>query len=399
MLPGAIAVVTVFLFLAGPEDGTKPWYSALNRTPTRVCFFGVLFALGFCLLLAVVVCRRFVRAESACPGAFTEIRQGFDRARLRLAAASSSGAIDSLAVTPEVSEHCRYLESVFADPRQSGLPWLVGSGYIDAWKRLHSMNEALLFLDPLPLVARDALSDEMRLEGSTIPQSAALQKRLRLAVASLTRAGAQYLMETPPPGQPTNGAPPADEGEARAALVQVRSAIEEFRDGRREGLVRGRNRLFATVIFAGITGCVLLFVAILSDATKSALVAAAAYYLVGGVVGLVKQLQSAAAADTVTQEDYGLGVVRLIHTPLFSGLAALAGVVLVQLAQGQGQQKTGFSLADTFNLHTNPYGLVAAGFFGLTPALVLSSLQQRANQYRTDLSKSAASGANSPSAS
>jgi hypothetical protein len=401
MLPGAIAVATVFLFLTSPSenDASAHWSYTLNRTPTRVCCFGLLLALGFCALLAVFVCRRFVRAESACPGPFTEICHGLDRVKVRLAAASGTGALDPLSVGAEATEHCRYLDGLLARPSQAGLPWLLASGYVDAWQRLHSIDEAMLFLDPVPLVVRDALTDEMRLEGSNIPQSAALLKRLRVAVASLSQAGARYLVEAPLPGDGANASAPdpADEYEARAALAQVRSAIAEFRDSRREGLIRGRNRLFATVIFEGVTGCVLLFVAILSGAPKTAIAAAAAFYLVGGVVGLVKQLQSAAAVDTVAQEDYGLGVVRLIQTPLFSGLAGVAGVVLVMLAQGQGQGAETFSLANTFNLNMNPYGLVAAGVFGLTPALLLSNLQQRADQYRTDLSKSGASESRAPS--
>jgi hypothetical protein len=139
-------------------------------------------------------------------------------------------------------------------------------------------------------------------------------------------------------------------------------------------------------MFSGTTGCVLLYVAILSGAPKTSVVAAAAFYLVGGVVGLVRQLQSASAGASAAQDDYGLGVVRLIQTPLFSGLAGVGGVVLVMLAQGQGAQK--FSLTDTFDIGQNPYGLVAAAFFGLTPALLLSGLQQRIEQYRTDLGKS-----------
>ena len=169
-------------------------------------------------------------------------------------------------------------------------------------------------------------------------------------------------------------------------LAQVKSAINEFRDGRREGLVRARNRLFGTVIFSGITGCTLLYVAILSGADKTQILAASAFYLVGGIVGLVKQLQSAATGGAASQDDYGLGVVRLIQTPLLAGLAAIGGVVLVQLTAQTGGDK--FSLDNTFDLSKNPYGLVAAAFFGLTPSLLLSSLQQRVDQYRTDLSKS-----------
>jgi hypothetical protein len=352
-----------------------------------------LIAIAFCIVLGIGVCRRFTRADSACPTAYDQIRQGLATVKQRLE--DGCKGPNAPVVSPacvQATEHVAHLEKIFVEPAPMGLPWLLGTGYIDAWRRLHAIDEAVLFLEPVPLVLLDALSDETRLEGSSIPQSPALLKRVRLAVLSISEKAAHYLSEAPPRGDAST------EGEARAALVQVRLAITEFRDSRREGLVRARNRLFATVIFAGITGCVLLYVAILSGAPKRSIAAVAAFYLVGGVVGLVRQLQSASASEAASQDDYGLGLVRLIQTPLFSGLAAVGGVVLVKLTQGQGTGTAGgFELAKTFDLGKNPYGLVAAGFFGLTPALLLAGLQQRIDQYKTDLSKSGSSQSQAPS--
>jgi hypothetical protein len=388
MLPGAIAFATVFLFLTGPygkDLNSAHWNSVLNRTPARACFFGALIALGFWVLLGLTACRRFTRADAACPGPFDQLRQRFDDVKERLASVCPPpGAEDPPPACREAAEHSARLEGMFVQPAPVGLPWLLGTGYVDAWRRLHGIEESLLVLEPVPRVVHDALTDEMRLSGSNIPQTPSLLKRLRAAVVSVSPAAAGYLMEAPPPVAPT------PEAEARAALAQVRHAISEFRDGRRDALVRARNRLFATVIFSGITGCTLLFVAILSGAQKTEILAAAVFYLVGGIVGLVKELQSAATGAPASQDDYGLGVVRLIQTPLLAGLAAVGGVVLVKLTQGPG---TGFSLTETFDVGENPYGLVAAAFFGLTPSLLLSSLQDRINQYRTDLSSSAAGNA------
>jgi hypothetical protein len=378
MLPGALAVATVFLFLTKPETGRR-WHW-LNGSPARVCLSGTVIAVLFCLLLAILACRRFTRADSACPGPYNQLRQEFDDLKERLAAVHDATGPGAPAARREAHEHKTYLEPVFKQPSPVGLPWLLGTGYIDAWRRLHAIEEALLLLEPVPRVVQDALGDELRLDGSNISQSTALLKRLRTAVASLDAKAVRYLKEAPPEAES------ADEPGARAALAQVRAAINEFRDSRREALVRARNRLYATVIFSGTTGCVLLYVAILSGAHKSAVVATAAFYLVGGVIGLVRQLQSASAGATAAQDDYGLGVVRLIQTPLLSGLAGVGGVVLVQLGQGAKS----FSLPDTFDLGKNPYGLVAAALFGLTPALLLSGIQQRIEQYRTDLGKSGA---------
>ncbi len=409
MLPGAIAVATVFLFLTGPNDDQSSahsfahWNSALNRTPARACLYGALIAAAFCLLLGIFACRRFTRANGACPGPFDQLRQGFDALKKRMSSVCADPpAADAPAACREAAEHSAHLEDMFEEPSPVGLPWLLATGYIDGYRRLHAIEEALLFLEPVPRVIRDALGDEMRLTGSNIPQNAALLKRLRAAVISLSPTADRYLIEPPATQGATaeevkenEEAKEKDEvkEEARAALAQVKGAINEFRDSRREALVRARNRLFGTVIFSGITGCTLLFVAILSRASKTQILAASAFYLVGGIVGLVKQLQSAATGATASQDDYGLGVVRLIQTPLLAGLAAVGGVVLVQLTS---QTVEKFSLDKTFDLHQNPYGLVAAAFFGLTPSLLLSSLQQRIDQYRTDLSKSGSAESHGP---
>jgi hypothetical protein len=387
MLPGLIAVATAFLFLTGPyqtDFGSSNWDGPLNRTPARSCLWGAVIGVGACLVLAMATCRRFTRAGTACTGPWDRLLQGFDQVSKRL------GAVTAVPIAqPARSAYCealrnrRRLARIFADPQQSGLSWLLATGYLNAWRRLHAIEEALLWLEAAPAVIGDALDDEMRLTGSSIPEQAALLKRLRTAVISISQSAAIYLAEPPPQR-------PSAKDDARAALVQVRHAIHDFRDTRREGLIRLRNRLFVTVIFAGLTGCTLLFVAILSGAQKSSILAAAAFYLVGGLIGLVKQLHAPPSAAAAAQEDFGLGVVRLIQTPLLAGLAAIGGVVLVKLTQGTGTTagQSGLSLPDTFDLHKNPYGLVAAAFFGLAPALLLSTLQQRIDQFRTDLSKS-----------
>jgi hypothetical protein len=404
MLPGSIAVATVLLLLTRPRAATHPhWSTALNRTDARVCFFGALIGLAFCVLLAAVACRRFTRAASACPEPYDELRNRFDDLRARVAAvsdfASDSHSDRTLAeqqwreaARGEACQHLAYLDEYFARPSPIGLRWLLATGYLDAWRRLHLVEQSLLVLEPDPRVLNESLHDELRLDGSTIPQSSALLKRLRAAIITIDPSATVYLIESPADSKQ------ADKFAARAVISQVRGAISEFRDSRREGLVRARNRLFGTVIFVGLTGCVLLFIAILGGAGKNAIEAVAAFYLVGALVGLAKQLQSAATGGSAAQSDYGLGVVRLIQTPLFSGLAAIGGVVLFKLAQDQGAG-TGesFALKTTFNLSENANGLVAAAVFGLTPSLLFAGLRQRVEQYRTDLSKSSSQAGTSSS--
>ena len=387
MLPGLLAFTTV-LFVITSKHGALPghpvWNTALNRTPARECLYGALLAIGSWVLLGVAVGRRYSKADSACPGPFDELCRRTDRAKKRLADIQSSPV--SAGLRAEAEKHLKHLNKLLETPSQPGLRWLLGTGYLDAWRRLHAVEETLLFLEPDDaLLVGAAFSDEGRLEGSSLPQREDFLSRLRLAVFSVSETAACYLRKQPlHEEKECVRAKAPNPQEARSALAQVRSAIDDFRDNRREGIVRARNRLFATVVFAGITGCVLLYIAILDDAPKRSIVAVTVFYLVGAMVGLFRQLQIASSSAGAGQEDYELGIVRLIFTPQFSGLAAVGGVVLVKLTQAQGK----VALSTTFNLHSNTYGLVAAAIFGLTPTLLFSGLQNRIDQYQSDLSKS-----------
>lgn len=117
---------------------------------------------------------------------------------------------------------------------------------------------------------------------------------------------------------------------ARAVLRTVRRSINEFRDGRWNGLTVARNRLLATMIFTGLTAYALLAIAIITGAPRSTVVAASAFYLVGATVGLCGRLRGESQTESAV-EDYGLSTARLITIPLFCGLAAIGGVVLVAM--------------------------------------------------------------------
>jgi hypothetical protein len=201
---------------------------------------------------------------------------------------------------------------------------------------------------------------------------------------------------------------------ARAVLRTVRRAINEFRDERWNALVVARNRLAGTMIFTGLTAYVLLAIAIIKEATNDAIVAASAFYLVGAVTGLLSRLYGEARTDAAV-EDYGLSAMRLLSTPLVSGLVAIAGVVLVAMlplatsvftpptntppAALQQPAAAPSSIAPTppvptmdniFDLNKNLLGLLVAAVFGLTPGLLFNRLQQQAETYKADLKTSEA---------
>src|SRR5919108_411589 len=119
---------------------------------------------------------------------------------------------------------------------------------------------------------------------------------------------------------------------------------------------------------------------------------------------------STAASPTATSgpADEGSNE-RLIHTPLFSGIAAVAGVALAVLApvaapsSGQtttsttttpartttsptrGQTGTPVSLKRVFDIENYPAGVVVAAVFGLTPSLLITRLQRQAGQDKAGL--------------
>lgn len=133
-------------------------------------------------------------------------------------------------------------------------------------------------------------------------------------------------------GAAAQGGNANQQAQARAVLRDVRCAINEFRDGRWNGLIVARNRLIATMIFTGMTAYMLLAIAIIRGVQRPAITAASTFYLVGATIGLLNQLRSASQNDTAV-EDYGLTTARLITMPLFCGLAAIGGVALMAMPQ------------------------------------------------------------------
>ena len=109
----------------------------------------------------------------------------------------------------------------------------------------------------------------------------------------------------------------------------------------------------------------------------------------------------------VEVEDYGLSEMRRLSMPGVSGLAAIFGVVLVQLLPLAGSvftqtppgNLTTPSLVGIFDLSSNSknlVGLLVAAVFGLTPGLLFTRLQQQAENYAADLKTSEATQAPSP---
>ncbi len=118
-----------------------------------------------------------------------------------------------------------------------------------------------------------------------------------------------------------------EELEDRTALQQVRYTVNDFRDSNWEGIIQARNYRVEATTFTGLAAYLLLIVALLPAILTKPLQAATIFFLVGATVGLFNQLRAGVESNTRV-DDYGLWHSRLVSTPVFSGLAALGGVVL-----------------------------------------------------------------------
>jgi hypothetical protein len=296
----------------------------------------------------------------------------------------------------EVSQCCCLLQKDLADPnattRRYTRAWIEATGYIELWRLLHQAEEAFILLAPLEKVIAEAWYDQLRLTGSHIDHSEELMDCIR---DNLTALDFQLDASLDASRKHLDSENDPKMSLLRERLRYVRHAIDEFRDDRWFGLVQARNRLLKTMALMGCVCFALTALAVIGNAPPDKLVAAAAFFLVGAIVGLFNQLRLDASTETAT-EDYGLTTTRLFHTPMFSGLAALVGVLVIPTlsdllngAVSSVDHTIDNSLAKVITLNTS--SLVMAVIFGLSPTVLLKRLHQEAERYKADL-RSSASG-------
>jgi hypothetical protein len=392
LLPGLATIFSVALYIAQDQ-----WVGWLNDGGPRAYLVGSGAGVIAWLLVAVAA-RSVATPAGGNPSAYGQLCEKLDELEATHQALSADPANDSDRAALDVAErHLHHLRVCLLGDRLPRRAWADGSGYIDMWRRVHRVEEALLIVRPRATVIGAAVHDMLRLAGSTIPKRDRLVTEIVEAMNAIDpRATATYLGAEQARVRGRAQSRVSERG-PRAVLVEVRRAINDFRDQRRAGLVRARNHLLATVAATGFVTYVFLAIAFLMQAEVSAIVAFAAFYLTGAVVGLFRQLQAASTRFAVAEDDFGLSYARLLHAPLFSGLAGVAGVMLTALASqlmlanstsGSTGGVTIPSLDQVFSLSTNQGGLVFAAVFGLVPNLFIARLQLRAESYKDDLRSS-----------
>jgi hypothetical protein len=434
-IPSAAATITATLYITSPD-----WASFIPFISPKllVIFVGLLGTL-LLWLLASLPFKRFTSFDSA------DVRSAGHLRRHILALKSSLKILrEPVSSSAAEGEHGNALRTFrAANPQDYDLAldtlrsclveanrqvaneklnWILGSGYIGVWNFVQRAEEALLMVAPREYVIREALHDEASIDGSTIANRDYILSNTKTAVKVLSPSSSIYLKSLSAQDQslaitnsgvsdhtamPTVTSPlqvqnkilyltPELELEARNALRDARQTLNEFRSSLWEGLITLRNQLFGTALITAFLTYVLLFVAIGAGINPESMKAALVFYLVGATVGIFSRLYTESQTSSAV-DDYGLTVGRVAVTPLVSGLAAIAGVLVVAVLSinilntpGDPSNHGLPSLDVVYNLGKNSQGIVVAALFGLTPNRLINVLQQRADDTKTRLQNSSA---------
>jgi hypothetical protein len=231
--PGAAAIASTVVYLM-PPIFTDP-----RSNGVLAVLAGTAFGIAVWACSAVML-RHLSRADGANPCVHGELTRGYLSLRARLdALAAAKDAVAACAV----HEAQLQLEPVGAElglerrgGASVGIRWMLGSGYTTLWRRLHRAEECLITIEPAEAVVAQALNDELRLAGARIPMRASMLVKLRQALVAIDPGSARYLEQATVARSQGAGAEP----EARMVIRMVRHGINEYRDDRREGLVRAR---------------------------------------------------------------------------------------------------------------------------------------------------------------
>ena len=387
------------------------FYITLSRFPgfTLWATAGGSLVILVCWLLIGFLYKRFTAVDRANAASYEQLLN-----RLQQAAAwyetltqkhnpknNSLYAIGMQEISTSLCTICKSLQT-------RGPSWISATGYTSAWKLMHRIDEAFIEIEPVEAVIHNALHDETSLQDSTLTNREELLNKLRRAVNKLAPEAAVYLNQQPPEAtqasqaqqlpqddqtkhnhlQATraamqNGDNPNENDyefsnaidsatQARTIIYEVRTTLHHFRDDRWDKLIRVRNQLMKMTLVTGLLLYAFVEFAIMMNVGTETLKAATILFFVGGLVGLFSRLYDQSKTDT-SIEDFRLATARLIAAPLYSGLSAIGGVLVVQRM---------------FELNVS--SLLIAAAFGLTPSLFTTAIQKEADQYKTDLKSTTA---------
>jgi hypothetical protein len=396
---------TVLGYLALARNGEDSVTIGYVTVPpgTGAVVFGLLAAILFWVVLAALY-RPYTAADCASRRNYNLLREKLDRLEIRLKHAMLRGYGPQEVSEPDNGALKTTRKQAFEQAKQecrkirrglesSGMPWVTGVGYIELWHRMHRADEALIKIEPYPMVLEGAMRDESRLMNATMANRDVLLKRLTCAAAMLDNSAKQgerliYLTQTVeaecslPKKQ--ERVKPETRATALAMLSDVRYEINHFRDENWEGLVNARNRLADSSALLGFAAYALLGLAIFMNVPHDTVVWVSTYFLIGALTGLFARAQAEWNAESAI-DDFGLATARLLEIPWLSGLSAVGGVLVISVVDGsfaEGPQKL-HELERIFD--SRPLLFIISAVFGLAPDLLLRRLGQEVEKYKEDL--------------
>jgi hypothetical protein len=401
VLPLLAAVFTVVFYLTGLALPT--WFPGRDQTPAVL---GPLLGVPAWVILGLVT-SNFATARNANHTSYGELTARLSALEVYLGGRPAAGSAGPVVNDGPYEEARKHWEEVQRELDGDGVRWVTRLGYITAWQQLHRAEEAILMVESPAELLAEAVYDELRLTGSTMEHADTIRNMVVSSEAFLRQqlggpeAPASATMMAPIATEPlpTPALRLTVEPEARGAIQAARYALNQFIDETFAGIVRARNQLLRALIVAEVAGYLVLELAVLADRPENRAVlhagvmAAVAFFLIGALVGVFNRVSVQARTDTAIN-DYGLSTMRLIVTPIVSGIAAVVGVVLVGVLysagltslvpSASGASPISTSLTQIFDLH-RPVGLVVAAVFGLTPTLVFDRLNTLAEGYKKDI--------------
>lgn len=392
VVPAAAALSTAVLYL---EDWPYPGNHGVQLA------VGLGFAVPVWLALTLLGGGDLLAVETASAASYEELRGRVLRLQAQFERLATSGH-DAAAVAdarPLVEDLAADFVAVPAGSSRRGSPyrWLLGHGYVNAWRHVDAAEDLLLRAEAKQVVYATAVANEDR---GTAP--ARSETALAHALAPLVHAGGADGDGTWSIGRSRRSTPVrrswsayeheaidlSDDEWVRRAVSDETAAIHKKQNDTWLQLVNLRNRLFQVLIVATVLIYAIVVLAVLRGASDVALIAAGAFFLVGAVVGVFNELYATSRRSRGIVFDYGLANVRALVTPVVSGIAAVGGVLITNYAGSflvVGADAQVPPLGHVFSLQGYGMGIVVAAIFGLTPGLLLQRLRERTDAYKDEI--------------
>ncbi len=411
LVPPLASAATVVLYLGNwPERGNRGLQLAIGLGVACVLWLVAAWLMG-----------GFLSAASASPEVYEDLRgrAAALKARAEALAGSHNGAhslmqeealkqVDALVGRLDGDLGLGLGRASATSGPGSPYRWLLGQGYVNAWRELHSAEDLLLAVEPSAVVHAVALANLDRLGSARVVRDNPLLQGLTTllvepqANGQVASPGSQSWIEDVIVGGSSSSDGPLEQRESkmlekfdressRSLVREVSRNIHARQNDAWEQLVNLRNRLFLTLVVAWCFTYALLGLVVLWPATTPTEVfAGVALFLAGAIVGLFKELHTTSRRKKGIIFDYGLGNVRLLAVPVLSGLAAIGGVLVTNLTASyvlSTANSTGTAISSLFDLTGYPMGLVVAAVFGLTPGLFLDRLRDRSDAYKQEIAQ------------